>query len=293
MDLSDIRKDIDQVDDEIRRLFIRRMALSGQVAAVKAETADDIYKPGREQAIIEKNTKNMDPGLVREYTSLIRKIMELSRKYQYGLTLKHRDCFPFRYGQTAVEINKPAVLKQECHLFGSRFTSGAVLSDSYGDMADHIRRGKADAGMGVMESTGGGFCHELVLMLAAEQLFVNDCVIHEEDHMRRTLVTFTNRLCILPEHDRLMLLFAYSDCGDSLGRILPVFSDYGVSLTKLHVSSGKHDGPLKNLVFLEAAANMNQPDIRALIYQLYCESDWFRIIGSYRCRGISPEEEEM
>ena len=43
MDLSDVRKNIDRVDGEIRRLFVERMTLADQVACIKAKTEDKIY----------------------------------------------------------------------------------------------------------------------------------------------------------------------------------------------------------------------------------------------------------
>ena len=52
MTLSDVRKNIDRVDKEIKQLFKERMMLADNVARVKAETDDDIYKPDREETII-------------------------------------------------------------------------------------------------------------------------------------------------------------------------------------------------------------------------------------------------
>ena len=77
----------------MRTLFLERMKLADQVACIKAETADVIYKPDREEAVIQKQTAGMDPSLVREYTAFIKRTMEVSRKYQYGRTLELRHCF--------------------------------------------------------------------------------------------------------------------------------------------------------------------------------------------------------
>ena len=87
MTLEEVRKNIDRVDGQIRELFIERMGLAEQVARIKAQTEDSIYKPEREAVILEKQSKNMDPHLVKEYKALIKRIMEVSRKYQYGRTL--------------------------------------------------------------------------------------------------------------------------------------------------------------------------------------------------------------
>ena len=113
MDLSDVRKNIDRVDGEIRRLFVERMTLADQVACIKAKTEDKIYKPDREEVIIKKQTEGMKPELVREYTALIKRIMEVSRKYQYGRTLELRQCFPFEYTKVPAVILKPAMIREE------------------------------------------------------------------------------------------------------------------------------------------------------------------------------------
>ena len=47
-DLSEIRQDINRVDEQIRALFLERMDLALQVAQTKVETDDKIYKPDRE-----------------------------------------------------------------------------------------------------------------------------------------------------------------------------------------------------------------------------------------------------
>ena len=112
MDLSDVRKNIDRVDAEIRKLFVERMTLADQVACIKVETEDKIYKPDREEIIIKKQTEGMKPELVREYTALIKRIMEVSRKYQYGRTLELRQCFPFEYSKMPAVILKPTMVKE-------------------------------------------------------------------------------------------------------------------------------------------------------------------------------------
>ena len=64
MQLDEIRKEIDTVDDEMKSLFIRRMELSRQVALVKARTGDAVRKPDREKAMIARLSEGMDPQLL-------------------------------------------------------------------------------------------------------------------------------------------------------------------------------------------------------------------------------------
>ena len=52
MTLEEVRKEIDKVDSQIKKLFSERMELAENVAKVKAETGDVILKPEREEIII-------------------------------------------------------------------------------------------------------------------------------------------------------------------------------------------------------------------------------------------------
>ena len=140
MDLSDVRKNIDRVDAEIRKLFVERMTLADQVACIKAETEDKIYKPDREEIIIKKQTEGMKPELVREYTALIKRIMEVSRKYQYGRTLELRQCFPFEYSKMPAVILKPTMVKEELYICEDFSKDKVITVSSYEEIGNVLTR---------------------------------------------------------------------------------------------------------------------------------------------------------
>ncbi len=85
MDLSDVRKDIDAVDKEMKELFIKRMGLAEKVAAIKDETHDKVYKPDREKAMIAALTEGVKPEIRKEYEDFLVNLLKLSRRYQYRL----------------------------------------------------------------------------------------------------------------------------------------------------------------------------------------------------------------
>ena len=72
MTLEEVRKEIDKVDSQIKKLFSERMELADNVAKVKAETGDVILKPEREEIIISNLTEDVKPSIVKEYTALIK-----------------------------------------------------------------------------------------------------------------------------------------------------------------------------------------------------------------------------
>jgi chorismate mutase len=83
MNLTEARCEIDKIDSELKKLFIKRMAVSKEIAMIKAQTGDNIYKPDREKEVVEKLTAYIDPDIKEEYTVFIKKILEISRDYQH------------------------------------------------------------------------------------------------------------------------------------------------------------------------------------------------------------------
>ena len=185
MELSEVRENIDRVDREMRTLFVERMQLADQVARIKAETADVIYKPDREEAIIQKQIAGMNPSLVREYTAFIKRMMEVSRKYQYGRTLDLRRCFPFTYREEEPVIQKPAMVKEELYSCQGFSRDQVLTVDSYDQIGEMIRKKEADAGMGIIEEIGVGVSDELHNLLVAEHLYIKDCHILTEGESRK------------------------------------------------------------------------------------------------------------
>ena len=82
MELNELRSQIDQIDDELVNLFVKRMDISAQIGDYKKERKLPIYVPAREreklQAVGEKAGHEMD-----NYTRVLYSmIFELSRSYQ-------------------------------------------------------------------------------------------------------------------------------------------------------------------------------------------------------------------
>lgn len=285
MELSEVRKNIDRVDGEIRKLFIERMSLADQVACIKAETEDVIYKPDREEAIIKKQTEEMDSRLVREYTALIKRIMEVSRKYQYGRTMELRDCFPFDYAKKAADVRRLCMVKEELYICDRCSKDDVLVVDSYEEIGAAMENGQADAGMGIIEEVGVGVSDALHSLLLNHGFYITECRVRKEKKSRQKVVTFSQRLEVLPEHNRIKIMFECLNRSGSLSSILSMISDYGVNLTEIH-SRPFQDGDTWNYrFFAELFANMDKKESRALLYQLSQETQELKVLGSYRCEG--------
>ncbi len=86
MNLEEARKEIDQIDPKIKELIMKRLDSSYEVAKAKAQSGDlTIYRADREEEILNRLGKEIPEERRAGYLSVVRKIMESSRMYQYGL----------------------------------------------------------------------------------------------------------------------------------------------------------------------------------------------------------------
>ena len=82
MDISELRKEIDRIDNELVRLFCARMEVSAGVADYKRERNLPIYVPAREREILQSMAEKAGPEMAGYTRSLYSTIFELSRSYQ-------------------------------------------------------------------------------------------------------------------------------------------------------------------------------------------------------------------
>jgi len=85
MDLNKIRHEIDEIDDDLTELIIKRMEIVKDVAEYKSKTGTIIKDKKREDDIIVRLTNNIDEEYQCYVKELFNMIFELSRSYQSSL----------------------------------------------------------------------------------------------------------------------------------------------------------------------------------------------------------------
>lgn len=87
-DLNEIRKKIDEIDNQLLKLFIERMDCSRQVAEYKTENGLPVLNPKREQEILDEVAEKSG-NLANSSTLLYSTIMNISRAAQYPIVTKN------------------------------------------------------------------------------------------------------------------------------------------------------------------------------------------------------------
>lgn len=84
--LEEARKTIDFVDREMRALFVQRMKAVEMVAAYKKENQLPVFNEEREQAVLLKNSEQLEEQELKSYyLDFLEQCMRISKDYQRKL----------------------------------------------------------------------------------------------------------------------------------------------------------------------------------------------------------------
>lgn len=82
-DLEQCRKEIDEIDQQLIKLFEQRMNVSKDVVTYKLAHDMEIFQPQREKAVIEKNADRIVDKELEEYArNFIQDVMDVGKSYQ-------------------------------------------------------------------------------------------------------------------------------------------------------------------------------------------------------------------
>ncbi len=84
MDLQDLRKNIDQIDNELLELFEKRMKTALDIAQYKKDNNLPVMDPKRERELIARVSDKASPELERYVRMFYNTMMNLSRSYQHN-----------------------------------------------------------------------------------------------------------------------------------------------------------------------------------------------------------------
>lgn len=187
-DLSAIRQEINDVDEQMRSLFLRRMSLALDVAQTKMQNDDKIYKPDREAEILQSRTAGIDDELRLKYAALLQSMIRASREYQYSTVLRERPArFPFHPSE---DVLKPKTVYYQ-GVPGAYQELAARALFPYCDpqnvptweqVFQSVRDGIADVGVVPVENTTAGTVSEVYDLLLEYDLSINYSYIKKISH---------------------------------------------------------------------------------------------------------------
>lgn len=181
-DLLQIRNQIDEIDDEILRLFEKRMQLCEEVADYKISTGKKVFDKERELAKLEILGEKAGSEFTKHgIQELFQQIMAMSRKLQYQLLTKHGkeedNSFTMIH---SLDKEKVTVVFQGVEgaysfaamntFFGDKIKSFHV--DQWKDAMDVIASGEADYAVLPIENSTAGIVQDIYDLLVEYDHFI-------------------------------------------------------------------------------------------------------------------------
>jgi monofunctional chorismate mutase len=82
-ELENLRKEIDEIDQEICKLFEKRMGVSKKIGEYKKSNSMNVLDVSRENIVIENAKKRLKNKELEEYyLTVVKCLMDVSKKYQ-------------------------------------------------------------------------------------------------------------------------------------------------------------------------------------------------------------------
>ena len=191
MDLLELRKQIDDIDERIVELYEQRMEVCRKVAEYKIETGKKVFDRQRETEKLAK-VKSLTHNDFNSHgiEELFEQIMSMSRKMQYQLLASHGSLgkLPF-IGVDQLETSKARVVFQGAEgaysqaamtqYFGEQVNSFHV--DTFRDAMSAIDEGSADFAVLPIENSTAGIVSEIYdLLQEYENYIVGEHIIKIE-----------------------------------------------------------------------------------------------------------------
>lgn len=178
MDLIECRTEIDQIDQELLRLFLERMDVVAQVAEYKKANGLPILNAGREQEVIE-NKLSRSPDPLKEYVrSFFAHTMEVSKCYQLS-QLKQVESIPFEEGSAAdkpgVQVACQGTKGAYSHITAKRLFPSASIAfySTFRDVFEAVKDCRADYGILPIENSSAGSVCDVYDLLKEYSLPIN------------------------------------------------------------------------------------------------------------------------
>jgi chorismate mutase/prephenate dehydratase len=177
-DLELLRNQINEVDEELIELFLKRLKIVSQVGEYKKRKGLQILDTAREKQIIDKYTDKAENDTEKKYVrEFLENLMSISRKVQgeiclSGSTVKYsglsRDYCGFRVGYQGV---KGCFSHQACFEYFGESTE-AVSLESFKDIFDAIQKEEIKYGVLPIENSSSGSITEVYDLIRQYNFFI-------------------------------------------------------------------------------------------------------------------------
>lgn len=185
LDLNEIRKDIDGIDEQLLQLFKQRMVLTRDVARYKAANNMVVFQGDREKAIIDRVKQNSPEELKKSAAFLFMNIMDISKCAQAS-DITPDEAIP----HLRRRMERPSVAVQGVEgayghaAYNKLFDNGnASFFASFAEVFEAVENGDVDYGVIPIENSTAGEVTVNMELLEKHHVYINSTTTVECAHV--------------------------------------------------------------------------------------------------------------
>lgn len=286
MDITQLRQQIDTVDQQLLQLFTQRMEISSLIADYKKAHDLPIFDPVREREKLTDVASQVQPELESSARVLYSLLFELSRSYQNA---KNATCTPlFNCISTAIE-NTPHLFPQQAMIacWGTENQRLQRTAERIIPTANLLYFHTMEA---VFSAVAQGMCRYGLLPLDSPAVYdqlsahgfyiVRAIRMQEQDGRWSRFILFGRQLEIYPGADRTTLLLVLPNQPGSLYRVLARLYTLGLNVARLD-SRQKEEDAFKMLFYFDLETSIYAQQFVHLMCELDDLCEDFQYLGSY------------
>jgi len=270
--LEIIRREIDELDNELLALINRRAQLAKKVAEVKDdEGSDHYYRPEREAEVLRSLVEGNDGPLPGEHIARIfQEIVSACRALQKPLAVV--------YLGPEGTFSERAALKHFGHAIDSRPV------DSIGAVFRQVESGGGDYGVVPIEnSTEGVVGHTLDMFVSSGLSICGEVELRIHPGSTTRFVVIGRQAAGATGRDKTSVLFSSKDRPGALYELLQSFKKRDINMTRIE-SRPSRRGNWNYVFYVDFDGHVADANVSAALAELEELAPFFKSLGSYpRC----------
>lgn len=284
MDLNELRLEIDQIDDQLVRLFVKRMEVSARIADYKKQNHLPILAPAREAEKLA-DVAQKAGGDMAVYTRVLYDLLfELSRGYQskrnaaksplylrVSDAIAHTEALLPRHAAVAFASDGTEEAELVCRkMFGPCHPMEFKNTDG---IFNAIAQGLCEYGMIALD-TG---TKQIYDRLAAQGLYILRCLRLDGG---KQYICVSRQLAIYPGADRSSIMMTLSDKPGALHKVLSRLYTLGINVVRLE-SRPVTQQHFRGLFYFDLECSIYSEEFVLFMCELEDLCEEFTYLGSY------------
>jgi chorismate mutase/prephenate dehydratase len=185
MELEKLRTEIDKIDDEILKLFSRRMEVVTDIAAYKRENNLPVMQQNRESQVIARVRENAPGGLENASETLFVDIMDISKSMQTRRLFTAPETAPRKFIPANIKnVACQGAAGAYSEIAAARLfpNSEKTFFPSFTEVFAAVSNGTAECGILPIQNSNVGSIAETYDLMARHDFFINAVIKTEANH---------------------------------------------------------------------------------------------------------------